>query len=248
MLSRLLSWFLPVATVVPVAAAPVFTVVTHQGVKFTVCQVDLKTDRLELFLKDDKGQPLKSFAALENYTQKLGRKLTFAMNAGMYHGDFSPVGWCVAGGEELAPLNLQSGEGNFFLKPNGVFCITDRGPAVLESSAAQGLQGKVLLATQSGPLLVNKGVIHPAFRLGSPNKLHRNGVGVTAAGAVVFAISEGPVNFHDFATLFRDQLHCPDALFLDGTVCSLYAPALRRKDKRMDIGPMLGITVDQADK
>ncbi len=66
-------------------------------------------------------------------------------------------------------------------------------------------------------------------------------MGVTAAGEVIFAISEGPVNFFEFATIFRDELHCPNALFLDGTVSSLYAPRLGRDDRNIDLGPMIGV-------
>ena len=54
--------------------------------------------------------------------------------------------------------------------------------------------------------------------------------------------SEAPVNFHEFATMFRDVLRCPDALFLDGTISSLHAPKLNRSDFRMDLGPMIGVT------
>jgi uncharacterized protein YigE (DUF2233 family) len=59
---------------------------------------------------------------------------------------------------------------------------------------------------------------------------------------VIFVNSEEPVNFHEFARLFRDQLDCPNALFLDGTVSSLHALELKRSDFRMDLGPLIGIT------
>ena len=84
--------------------------------------------------------------------------------------------------------------------------------------------------------------MHPAFREGSENRLFRNGVGVPSPDVALFAISEAPVNFHEFATMFRDVLHCPDALFFDGTVSSLYAPKLKRSDFRIDLGPFIGVT------
>ena len=126
--------------------------------------------------------------------------------------------------------------------PNGVFALTDTGAVVVETSEYPALAGHVTLATQSGPLLVRNGRIHPAFNATSSNRLRRNGVGVPSPGIAIFAISEEPVTFHEFATLFRDTLHCPDALFLDGTVSSLYAPALNRNDFRMDLGPIIGVT------
>jgi uncharacterized protein YigE (DUF2233 family) len=224
------------------ASAVDFSTVPCAGQNVTVCRVDPANETLQLFHRDANGIPYKRFEVLERALATQGRELTFAMNAGMYHGDFSAVGLFVAEGQQLSPLNLADAPGNFFLKPNGVFLLTAKGARVVESSEYLAIQEKVLLATQSGPLLVHEGRLHPSFRAESKSRLRRNGVGVTKSGEVIFAISEGPVNFHAFATFFRDVLHCPNALFLDGTVSSLHAPALKRSDFRMDLGPMLGVT------
>jgi uncharacterized protein YigE (DUF2233 family) len=86
------------------------------------------------------------------------------MNAGMFQPNFSPVGLFVAGGRELAPLNTNSGYGNFFMKPNGIFVMTEMGPRVVETSEYPKVKGRIVLATQSGPLLVHSGKIHPVFK------------------------------------------------------------------------------------
>ena len=210
--------------------------------KVTVCRVDVRTDKLQLFHRDEAGTPLKTFERLAPWLQAQGKKLVFAMNAGMYHGNLAPVGLFVSDGKQVEPLNLAKGDGNFFLKPNGVFLVTDKGPRIVESSAYPKLGEKILLATQSGPLLVHNGVLHPAINPNGPSRLIRNGVGVDSQGIAIFAISEEPVNFYEFATMFRDVLHCQDALFLDGTISSLYAPKLNRKDFRMNLGPIIGVT------
>jgi uncharacterized protein YigE (DUF2233 family) len=235
----LIAWFVFPA----VASALDFSSVTSGGKGFTVCRVGLATERLQLFLRDAAGKPLKGFANVDAMLAPQGQRLTFAMNGGMYKGDLSPVGLCVQDGREVTPLNLANAEGNFFLKPNGVFFITEHGAQVIESTEYPGLKVKPSLATQSGPMLLLHGRLHPVFREGSKNRLYRNGVGIVSPQVVVFAISDEPVNFHEFALLFRDALHCADALFLDGTVSSLHSPALLRSDKRMDLGPILGITV-----
>lgn len=160
----------------------------------------------------------------------------------MYHNDFSAVGLYVSDGKQLAELNTTNGVGNFFLKPNGVFLVSKSGALVIESSEYPGLHEKALVATQSGPLLVQRGKIHPAFKPNSENRLIRNGVGVPSRDVAVFAISEVPVSFYEFAAMFRDTLHCPDALFLDGTVSSLYSTELKRNDARMDLGQIIAIT------
>jgi uncharacterized protein YigE (DUF2233 family) len=172
---------------------------------------------------------------------RAARSWPFAMNGGMYHADLSAVRLFVSNGHQSVPLNTSNGSGNFFLKPNGVFVVTKDGAKVIESSEYPGLRTNVVFATQSGPLLVRSCKIHPAFNTNSVSRLFRNGVGVPSPGNAIFAISEAPVNFHEFATLFRDTLHCPDALFLDGTVSSLYSTELKRSDFRTDLGPIVGV-------
>ncbi|MEA3212513.1 MAG: hypothetical protein QOE70_5570 [Chthoniobacter sp.] len=223
------------------AAAVEFGEVEIAGKRATICRVNVRKEPLQLFLRDAAGQPLKSFAALERFLQPQKKKLVFAMNAGMYHRDFSPVGLFVSGGHQLAPLNTAGGDGNFFLKPNGVFVVTETGARVIESSEYPRLRERVLLATQSGPLLLRAGRMHPAFQAASESRLFRNGVGVPSPDLAVFAITEVPVNFYEFALLFRDVLRCPDALFFDGTISGLHSTYLKRSDQKIDLGPIIGI-------
>ena len=219
-----------------------YSVATHAGKRMTVCKVNLKQERIQLLHRDEKGQAFKKFQNVVKWLELRSQKLVFGMNGGMYHGDFSAVGLFVADGREVSPLNLAEGYGNFFLKPNGVFAITSAGARVVESAEYPKLTERIELATQSGPLLVRRGVLHPAFNENSKSRLLRNGVGVLSREVVFFVISEDAVNFFEFATFFRDGLHCEDALFLDGTVSSLHAAAFKRSDFRMDLGPILAIT------
>jgi len=212
------------------------------GARYTVVRVDLRKERLELFLRDDAGVEFKRLDRLEAWLAARNRQLVFAMNAGMYHADFSPVGLLVQEGREEAPLNLAAGAGNFFLKPNGVFLVSNAGPRVVESSEYPALAKDVRLATQSGPLLLRRGVVHPAFIPDSDSRKIRNGVGVSGHTAI-FVISEQPVNFYEFALYFRDVLHCRDALYLDGTVSALHSLALRRSDFTRELGPIRGVAV-----
>jgi uncharacterized protein YigE (DUF2233 family) len=223
------------------AAAVEFTNAAIAGKRVTVCRINIRKEHLQLFLHDDTGRPFKSFDAIDRSLQSRGQKLAFGMNAGMYHRELSPVGLFVSGGQQFAPLNTTNGTGNFYLKPNGVFLVSDKGTRIVESSEYPGLGERVLLATQSGPLLVRRGKIHPAFNATSESRLIRNGVGVPSPDVAVFAISEAPVNFYEFATLFRDVLQCPDALFLDGAISSLHSTDGKRSDKKTDLGPIIGI-------
>ncbi|MGW8394414.1 phosphodiester glycosidase family protein [Pseudoduganella sp. HUAS MS19] len=211
--------------------------------RFTVVTVDPARERLQLFLNDEQGRPYKRLGKLASALAGRGQRLAFAMNGGMYHPDFSPVGLLVADSVELSPLNLARGKGNFFLRPNGVFLVTDAGAQVVESSAYPALAGKALIATQSGPMLLSAGTINPLFDPASRSVHIRNGV-CAIDGKAAFVISEGPVNLHDFARYFRDTLKCRDALYLDGSISSLYAPALGRNDNRADLGPIIGVVAN----
>lgn len=208
--------------------------------RFTVVRVDTSRENLQVFLSDESGHAFKRFDRLAPWLRARKKRLLFAMNAGMYHPDFSPVGLLVRDGIQLSPLNLGSGFGNFFLKPNGVFVVSRSGPQVIESSEYVKIKAGVRLATQSGPLLVHRGVINRAFRAASSSRLIRNGVGVSR-GKAFFVISEQPINFYELALFFRDNLQCPNALYFDGVVSSLYSAALGRRDLKTDLGPIIGV-------
>src|SRR6266481_111369 len=136
----------------------------------------------------------------------------------------------------------KSGYGNFHMKPNGVFYISVDGAAVAETGAFLKQRPRAELATQSGPMLVINGRVHPRFDRRSTSLKARNGVGVRADGKVIFAISQGEVSFDAFARLFRDGLNCPNALFLDGgSAASLYAPSLNSHGNIVSLGPMLAV-------
>jgi uncharacterized protein YigE (DUF2233 family) len=229
------------------ATALEFRSIRVHDVPYTVVRVDAQHDDLRLFLRDDTGAPYNAFSHLRDGLAARGLQLRFAMNAGMYQVDFSPVGLFVADANPVARLNTSDATGNFYLKPNGVFLVTTAGVAkVVETGDYAALDDDVRLATQSGPMLVSRNRIHPKFNRDSTSKLIRNGVGVTATGEVVFVISDAPVNLWGFAALFRTVLDCPNALYLDGNVSSLYAPDLDRNDARAPLGPLIGVVAPAA--
>jgi uncharacterized protein YigE (DUF2233 family) len=159
-------------------------------------------------------------------------------NAGIFEPGFTPTGLLVSGGKELRPLERAAGAGNFFLQPNGVFALSDRGAAVIETSEYE--PAGVREATQSGPLLLRRGALHPQFNEGSPNRALRSGVGVRGDRTVVLAISRDDVNLWTFAALFRDELKCSDALYLDGVISALWA-ADSGREPDLDKGPFAGV-------
>ncbi|UXN04313.1 phosphodiester glycosidase family protein [Bartonella sp. HY406] len=212
---------------------------------YVVCRANPSLDRIELFLNGSDDKPYKRFYRLEDALNAEGKTIAFAMNAGMYHADYTAVGLYIENGKELHSISTKDGPGNFHMKPNGVFFINDGKAGVLDTDSfiARGL--KPQLATQSGPMLVINNEIHQRFIPQSPYLEYRNGVGVTNGGEVIFIISEQKVNFDEMARFFRDKLKTPNALFFDGSISSLYAPELLRKDWWHGLGPIIAVTLDK---
>ncbi|MBY4606509.1 phosphodiester glycosidase family protein [Rhizobium sp. 9T] len=224
--------------------------VTFDEAQYVVCSLEVRKVDLRLFWKGADGEPYRAFSSLAEAVRAEGRKLTFAVNAGMYRADFSPMGLYVENGRELKPANMaaaQSAAGqvpNFYKKPNGVFFLGEAGAGILPTDVFLKLAPKARFATQSGPMLVIANRLNPIFIIGSTDRTRRSGVGVCENGIVRFAISEDGVNFHDFARLFRDRLQCPDALFLDGgRGAGLYNPEMGRNDWSWHggYGPIFGL-------
>jgi prepilin-type processing-associated H-X9-DG protein len=214
-----------------------------EGGGYVVCRVDLATDDLRLFHSGANGRPYRSFRRLRDALDGEGLSLAFAMNAGMFHRDLEPVGLYVENGVERMRLVTSEGPGNFHMMPNGVFYVEDGRAHVVTTEAYAAAAPTPELATQSGPMLVIDGALHPRFIPGSDFREYRNGVGVVDEQTVVFAISEGYVNFHDFARFFRDHLGAANALYLDGSISSLYAPEAERADWFYSMGPIVGVVV-----
>lgn len=216
-------------------------VVTHAGQDYALCEAEAGQD-LRLFLTAPDGRPYGTFQRIDAALEPLGQRLVFAMNAGMYHSDRRPVGLYIEDGAERAPIVTSAGPGNFGMLPNGVFCIGEGRFAIVESRAFAERRPGCRHASQSGPMLVHRGALHPRFIPRSESRYIRNGVGVSADGRrAYFAISAGRVNFDEFARFFRDGLGVPEALYFDGNISRLHAPGLGRRDGGFPMGPVVGL-------
>ena len=226
---------------------PPCRILTEAGHAYSVCEFDLRRYEVKAFWRDADGKLYGSLGNLIAALERAGRAPVVAMNAGMYNPELAPIGLYVENGIELRPANLARGPGNFHLKPNGVFYIRGTEANILETSAYLKRRPMPAVATQSGPMLVIDGKLHPRFDEKSLSRKVRNGVGVSNDHTVAFAISSDAVTFAEFAELFRSTLSCPNALFLDGTISSLYAPSLNRADAFWPAGPMLAVFGRPAD-
>ena len=206
-----------------------------EGSRFTVC--DPEGGRLELIAAGPAETVLRSFAQIAGTLDP--DRVAFAMNAGMFDEDGRPIGLATRAERQVHAINLRDGPGNFHLKPNGVFMVTCAGAAAIyPSDSIPDFRCAPRLATQSGPMLVIDGKLHPKIDPDGRSRYIRNGVGVRG-GKAYFVISQDPVSFGRFARFFRDVLRTPDALFFDGSVSSLWDPANGRQDAHTPLGPVI---------
>ena len=233
-------WFIASALGAELAPGVELRILTHDDATFRVVTVDL--DRATIDLVGQPGGPY-TVAELE---RDLGDAWVAATNAGMFHATDQPVGLWTVDGVTTTPIELAAGEGNFYLHPNAVFTIDGRGPRVVDSRRYAPV-GPVHLATQSGPALVLRGRIHPRFDPESTFLNVRSGVGVTDARTVHLVLSEEPVRFFTIATLFRDVLHAPDALYLDGHISGLWGPELPEATRAFAYAGFLVVVPDTAE-
>ncbi len=206
---------------------------------------DLKSVDLGVYWKDEAGVPFKNIGALKNRLEARGERLLFACNGGMFKKDFSPQGLLVENGKELSPLDTASGEGNFYLKPNGVFILTTDNQAEVLPTEKFPDRNTIRFATQSGPMLLIQGRINSAFAKNSVNYNIRNGVCVAPNGNVVLAISKTKVNFYEFAEYFQ-SVGCQDALYLDGFISKAFWPEKNWGQLGGELGPIIGVTAKKS--
>lgn len=212
--------------------------------RFVSFTVDTKKNAVNLYWKDDKQVIFKNIGNLKSWLETKHKTLLFAMNAGMYKNDNSPLGLYIENRKMIVPLNTKNGTGNFYLSPNGVFYITtDNIPAICKTQNFKKTE-KIKYATQSGPMLVIDGQIHPAFKEGSTNLNIRNGVGILPDNKIIFAMSKNEMNFFDFANYFKN-LGCKNALYLDGFVSKMYLPGQNWIQTDGNFGVIIGVTLNK---
>ncbi len=216
------------------------TVRTFETSSFTVCEFNSTSQTLQLAWSDANGKALRGFTKLAAHLAPQTSTVEFAMNAGMFDAAGAPIGLYVENGVVRHGLNAEDGSGNFYLKPNGVFSLDAEGTIRVETAESfAARQATPRWATQSGPMLLIDGTLNPQIAPDGPSKNIRNAVGVRDAHTALFVISNEPVSFGRLARFFRDALDCHDALYLDGTISSLWVPSQGRQDHAAKLGPMI---------
>lgn len=180
----------------------------------------------------------KGFSILENNSGKTEAEIFesisvpfFAINAGATNPNCNLLGLYINDSQPFQPLNNNTGEGNFYMQPNGYIGFIN---ADIEINSASKFNSSFpfITAVQNGPMLIVDNAININFKINSSNKNIRAGVGVFKNKNdkfLVFAVSNNPVTFYQFASFFLEKYKCNNALNLEGGVnCSMHLPSYKR--------------------
>lgn len=176
--------------------------------------------RIAMYWRQANGKDYGSLRALLADINGDGRVL-MAMNGGIYDKAYAPLGLYIEKGQQKVAVNRASGGGNFFIKPGGVFYLRGQRAGIVSLDKLRSTKG-MDYAVQSGPMLLENGVINWRLKPSASSRKLRNGVGITAQGKVVFMLSDRETNFYDFACYAKTRLNVRQMLYLDGTISKMY--------------------------
>lgn len=182
--------------------------------------VDAQHERIAMYWRQPNGKAYDSLRGLLNAINGDGR-VRMAMNGGIYDKAYAPLGLYIENGQQQVAVNRASGGGNFFIKPGGVFYLRGQRAGIVSLDKLKSTKG-MDYAVQSGPMLIENGVINWRLKPSASSRKLRNGVGITATGKVVFMLSNRESNFYDFACYAQSRLNVRQMLYLDGTISKMY--------------------------
>ncbi len=219
--------------------------VVYNSKTFDTYIVNVASSELQFYWRDDKEAPIKSLKHLSKIVERDSNHLIFGTNGGMYTPSNAPQGLFIQDGKVLRKIDRRKNEyGNFYMQPNGIFLIDTNNTAriIPTHQYKDEVSKSAKFATQSGPMAVINGKVNKKFKKNSRHLNIRSGVGIIDSAHVVFVISNKRVSFYDFASVFKENFHCDNALYLDGAISEMYLPELRRFQYGGNFGPMIGVT------
>lgn len=244
-LRRRLQLIVMLMSLVPIHLWAQVTSYTRQynEVNYTVVEVrDLTKLRL-LLNQQGSSTPLNYFSQIPTQL-KTCEQMTLAMNAGMFHYNYRPVGLYIERRKKLFPLNRLRGWGNFYLEPNGVLAWNAKQAVIVSTAEYAKRRFKADYATQSGPMLVLNRQINPIFIAESTSLKIRNAVGIKDQ-VLYFVITEQAVNFYELASFMQADLGVEQALYLDGSISAIFLAEKTINTQSSPFGPMLAYIEDQ---
>ncbi len=191
---------------------------------YAVADVNLQTEEIVFTTSNDKR--MATFPKIVSNLSSAGVKPILVTNAGIYGTDNRPLGLLISPKGKLHNVSTTAGSGNFSWD-SAVFQISDDGTASIVPARSWQDNPHTIAATQSGPQLASSGKINQSFQPQSTWSFRRTSIGIDQSNRrlVRLVVSREPVTLFELATFMVKELHCSEALHLDGDLSAFYVPA-----------------------
>jgi uncharacterized protein YigE (DUF2233 family) len=211
---------------IPVQAQKEKTDLVYRNAKFDIIEIKLDSSVTNNFAISNNTAHLSEKAYFDSLAHSLQAPF-FAITASIVDSACNPLGLYIQNNNKIRDINNDKGNGNFFLKPNGIISIDTANKIEIKDASTYSGNASYKYALQSGPMLITNGTIHPGFDKNSNNKFVRCGVGIYTDknnnDVLVFIRSKEPVSFYQLAQLFQEKYKCKNALTLEsGGYCSTH--------------------------
>jgi uncharacterized protein YigE (DUF2233 family) len=205
--------------------------VSFSGHLYAVADIDLRLQKI-VFTVSDNGKK-ETFPEMASNLSRAGMNPLLVTNAGIYGKDNRPLGLLISPKGKLhdADTRMDQGEHGNFSWDSAVFQISDDGKAAVVPISAWQDSQHITAATQSGPQLASAGKINQSFQAQSKWSYRRTAIGVDQANRklVHLVVSREPVTLFELATFMVNELHCSEALHLDGDLSAFYIPSAHER-------------------
>ena len=212
--------------VVTPASTVVLRCIRFEDHLYAVADVNLQTEEIVFTTSNDKR--METFPEIVSVLSSAGVKPILVTNAGINGTDNRPRGLLISPKGKLHSVNAAAGSGNFSWD-SAVFQVSDDGTASIVPARSWRDNPHTIAATQSGPQLASSGKINQSFQPQSKWSFRRTSIGIDQSNRrlVRVIVSREPVTLFELATLMVKELHCSEALHLDGDLSAFYLPASR---------------------
>jgi uncharacterized protein YigE (DUF2233 family) len=202
--------------------------VSFSGHLYAVAEIDLRRQKI-IFTTSNNGKK-ETFPEVFSDLAREGIKPLLITNAGIYGTDNRPLGLLISPKGKLHDANIATNtapaHGNFSWD-SAVFQISDEGIASIVPVKDWHSNPHIVAATQSGPQLASTGKINATIPVHSESSFLRTAIGIDQKDRrlVYLVVSREPVTLFELADLMASNLHCSEALHLDGDLSAFYLPS-----------------------
>jgi uncharacterized protein YigE (DUF2233 family) len=225
--------------------------VSFSGHLYAVAQVDLRKQKI-VFTASGDGQK-ETFPEVFSNLSREGIAPLLMTNAGIYGADNRALGLLISPKGKVHDVNARteigSARGNFSWD-SAVFQISDAAAARIVPAKDWHGSSQIVAATQSGPQLASGGKVNSSIPVQSESSYLRTAIGVDEKNQslVYVVVSREPVTLYELATFMVRNLHCSEALHLDGDLSAFYLPATPEKFLFSDPGQRIVTVLSVLDK